>query len=208
MTIIVSSITTVSEIDICNLALSKLGDEANITSFTDGSVQAKYCARFYPIARAVLLDKHVWNFATKEAALVVTTNTTTAWDYAYLIPADFMGIIDVREASYRDYIQAPATQNYSMQSGIIYSNIVDAVLLYSSTDAISTALFQPLFIEALATLLASYLAGPIIKGDVGVSAAQKLLATFSVALEAAIESDTAYRKITPKYIPAGISARA
>ena len=58
-----------SEVDICNLALSHLGDTATIASLDppEGSAQAEHCARFYPIARDSLLEMHAWGFATSRA---------------------------------------------------------------------------------------------------------------------------------------------
>ena len=46
-----------TEVDICNLALAHLGDDATIASLNppEGSAQAEKAARFYPIARNSLL---------------------------------------------------------------------------------------------------------------------------------------------------------
>jgi len=211
MAIIVGITDTISELSICKLALSKLGDEASITSVfpVDGSVQSSYCNTFYPVALRVLLDKHVWGFATKEAVLVEdTSNTSSAWKYAYHLPSDFMGIIDVRDSTFIDETNYPNNQEYSLQMGIVYTNIPGAIMLYSSNLATNILSFPPLFVEALTWLLASYLAGPIIKGDVGVSASQRLLQAFGAALKEAVESDSQYRKVRPLYVPASINARA
>ena len=56
-----------TEVDICNLALAHLGDDATIASLSppEGSAQAEKAARFYPIARNTLLEMHTWNFASK-----------------------------------------------------------------------------------------------------------------------------------------------
>ena len=54
--------------------------------------------------------------------------------------------------------------------GVLYSNDNNLVLTYLSNNELN---FTPLFVEALAVLLSSYLAGPILKGDVGVAAQQK-----------------------------------
>ena len=50
-----------SEVDICNLALGHLGDNATVASLNppEGSVQAQHCARFYPIARDALLEMEI-----------------------------------------------------------------------------------------------------------------------------------------------------
>lgn len=49
-----------SEVDICNLALARLGDNATVASIDppEGSAQAEHCARFYAIARDSLLEMH------------------------------------------------------------------------------------------------------------------------------------------------------
>ena len=60
-----------SEVEICNLALSHLGDTATVASSDppEGSAQAEHCARFYPIARDALLEMQNWKFATRRATL-------------------------------------------------------------------------------------------------------------------------------------------
>ena len=58
-----------SDVEICNLALSHLGDTATVASIDppEGSAQAEHCARFYPIARDALLEKHDWSWATRRS---------------------------------------------------------------------------------------------------------------------------------------------
>src|SRR5687767_8634483 len=78
-----------SEVDIANLALSHLGDEANVVAIDppDGTVQASHCGRFYPIARDLLLEMHPWTFATRRATLAEVTNPVEDdWTYAYTLP--------------------------------------------------------------------------------------------------------------------------
>ena len=60
-----------SEVEICNLALAHLGDEATVASIDppEGSAQAEHCQRFYPVSRNSLLEMHDWAFATKRATL-------------------------------------------------------------------------------------------------------------------------------------------
>ena len=61
-----------TEVDICNLALAHLGDDATIASINppEGSAQAEKAARFYPIARNTLLELHSWNFASCKRAFI------------------------------------------------------------------------------------------------------------------------------------------
>lgn len=90
-----------SDIDICNLALARLGDEANVSSINppDQSAQANYCARFYPMSLASILDDHNWGFATKTITLALTTCNNSLWDYCYEAPSDMINIIAVFDSA-------------------------------------------------------------------------------------------------------------
>ena len=74
-----------SDVGICNLALSRLGDAATVSSIDppEGSTQADLCATFYPMARDSLLEMHAWAFATRRVDLSLLTAETDAWVYAY-----------------------------------------------------------------------------------------------------------------------------
>ena len=84
-----------SDVDICNLALARLGDEANIVSISppDQSAQAGYCARFYPMSLSAVLDEHNWGFNSKLVVLALTTNPSSLWDYCYEVPSDMISVI-------------------------------------------------------------------------------------------------------------------
>jgi hypothetical protein len=55
-----------SDVDMVNLALSHLGDVANVSAISpsDGSVQADHAGRFYAQMRDWLLERFAWKFAT------------------------------------------------------------------------------------------------------------------------------------------------
>jgi len=206
---------------ICNLALAKLGDVATVSSISppDGSMQANYCAIYYPQALNVLMDKHAWAFATTTVALVqATNNSNPLWTYAYTLPADYFSLVEIKSAAsaplyYSPYrSQVPANVNaaieYEVQGSTLYSNFDSAVLVYVSNNFNDPSVYQPMFAEALATLLASYLAGPILKGDTGAAAAQKFGKLFSAVFSDAVENDGQYRRQRPVSVPAGIRSRA
>jgi hypothetical protein len=93
-----------SVVDICNLALAHLGDNATIASIDppEGSAQAEHCQRFYPIARDTLLEMHSWSFSTKRAYGAEVENTWSMWEYAYAMPNDASDIIAVIPPEARD----------------------------------------------------------------------------------------------------------
>lgn len=201
-------------VQICNLALARLGENPNVGSIGDlslatgdASANAAYCALFYNQALQTLLDKHAWSFATATAALVAADNANPFWSYAYQLPTDFLGVIAVREPVNADAASWVGGQNYALESGVLYSNLPAAVLVYTSGVALDPAQFPPLFTEALAVLLASYLAGPVLKGDVGVAAQNRMLSVFALAFKEAVESDGQYRKVGLGYVPEGVLAR-
>lgn len=166
-----------SEVDIANLALGHLGDDAGVTSISpsDGSVQAAHCARFYPIARDTLLEEHAWTFATTRTPLSVLDMTVDGWDYVYAVPTLLIRGIEVYTSGVEPTPNNPiAFEIETLEDGtqILLTDAEDAILRYVVKVTDPTK-FTPLFTEALSWLLASMLAGPILKGEIGNSAAKE-----------------------------------
>ncbi|HKB58412.1 MAG TPA: hypothetical protein VKC56_00050 [Gallionellaceae bacterium] len=209
-----------SDVDICNLALAQLGDSAAVQSINppDQSAQAAHCARFYPIARDALLAMHTWGFATARVQLAQVSNPFPQWQYAYAPPSDALDYLAVLDpAAADDYsvgLQMAGTLPYPVQTGVgiytpqpfqiesidgdevILTNQANALLRY--TRAVSdTAEFSPLFVQGLATLLASHLAGPVLKGAEGRAAAMAKMQEFIKWREWAIGSDANQRNVKP-----------
>jgi hypothetical protein len=220
-----------TEVDICNLALAHLGDDATIASLSppEGSAQAEKAARFYPIARNNLLEMHNWNFAAKRGNLALTTNTLDQWDYAYVAPADMMSpVAIISPTSQNDYATrmsagdtpggitsnyAPTIvagqytpQQFAVEGEYIYTNQENAMLRYQAfiTDS---SLFSPLFVTTLSWHLASMLAGPVIKGDQGAAEAKRSTQMMTNYLTSAKQSDNLHRDITVEHIVPWTSGR-
>lgn len=198
-----------SEVDICNLALARLGDNATVASIDppEGSPQAEHCARFYPMARDSLLEMFPWRFATRREKLAILTGETWSWSFAYAEPMGLLKILAVLPVVGVD----SDTQQYESESdsngvGIILTNQVNASVRFISrvTD---TTKYPPLFVDALAWLLASYLAGPVIKGDSGAGIGKVCLQSFMLAFSNAKLSDANQRNVHPEHIPGWIAAR-
>jgi hypothetical protein len=211
-----------SAVGICNVALSHIGDSANVTSIDppDGSAQAGHCATFYPVALSALLEMASWGFATVRGALApLTANPSTTWQFAYAYPADVVNVIAVLPQCALDDYSAnfgeqcpwnspqpdfanPAENFYTPQpyateqdgegDQIILTNVCGAVLRYT-IQVDDTTKFSPLFVLALSYLLASMLAGPIIKGEAGATMANAMLVKFQ-AFEAQAESSDANQR--------------
>ena len=174
-----------SDVDICNLALARLGDKAAVSSINppEGTAQAEHCARFYPIARDSVLEypQSGWRFATTRATLAQhSLDPIGGWAFAYSYPANCLkplmllapGDVDLFETSSR-YRGAeplrPRHQEYAVEvdsltgDRVLYTNLAAATLKYTMR-ANDASKYPPLMVDGLSMWLASYLAGPIIKG--------------------------------------------
>ena len=96
-----------SEVEICNLALGHLGDTATVASLDppEGSAQAEHCARFYPIARDMMLQAHAWNFATRRIQLAQLGEAPYGWAYSYARPFGALDVFDIQFPEVMDYAQ-------------------------------------------------------------------------------------------------------
>ena len=86
-------------VDICNLALSNIGDSGQITSLEDGSEQATLCKRFLPEARDGLLQMRQWGFALRRRQLVSIQRPEADlyqnWTNCYVMPAEALNAFSV-----------------------------------------------------------------------------------------------------------------
>lgn len=201
-----------SIVDMCNLALGHVGDEAVVSSIDppDGTTQAVHCARFYPIVRDALLERYNWGFALKRVALAeLSTSTTTNWIYEYQLPADNIKPIAVLPAG-ADYLPSSNdsyAQMFKREGDRILTNVPDATMIYVFRQADPTR-YTPLFVETFALMLAARLAGPIIKGKEGRAVAKDLAQTAEITLARATAADGNAQSYRPEHIPKHIRARS
>lgn len=195
-----------ADVDICNLALTNIGDKAAITSInpSDGSHQADLCARYFPLARDLLLERHRWDFTIRQVSPVALSSSGRVdWEYAYRLPSDFAGVISViPKDSTDDQIKAGSVvpQPYAIETStdlerVLYCNVEEAVLRYQAKITDSTK-FSQMFVHAVSWQLASMLAGALIKGDEGAAAVQNAsrMAEFYAERAAAFDSRTTREK--------------
>lgn len=95
-----------TNIEICNAALTKLGDDP-ISGFDEGTSRADICFRLYESSVAILLAKNRWRFATKyriqlnEDATFQPPPDDSKWRFRFNLPNDLVYV--VRTYSSRDY---------------------------------------------------------------------------------------------------------
>jgi hypothetical protein len=224
------------ELDICNLALSHIGETAAVTALdgTDTSQQATLCIQFYPEARDSLLLMRQWQFATRRRALQQVPTTPDPWQYAYVVPAEALkvfgvlppGVSDdyaqpfwgtgVWSDTSRDNVIGTGTGQYTgvsftiEQAGagyrVLYTDQDEAVARYTAR-VVDATIYPHLFVMALSWHLASMLAGPLMKGEEGAQMAQNAARMLSTYLGAASVDDAQQRTIHPYHSVSWIAGR-
>lgn len=205
---------------ICNMALSHIGARATVSSITppDGSVEAGYCATFYDAARTEMLEPGTWRFALARAALaLVATNPSTVWAYAYAMPSNCMtpkrilregaNLTVFNQDRYTFNPSDNDSADFEIEGDVLFTNQPDAVLVYVR-DVTDTTKFTPTFTTALSYMLASYLAGPIIKGTEGTRTGDAMRERAMALADIAAAASTNASSTTNDFTPSSIQARA
>ena len=220
-----------SAVDVCNIALSHIGARAQISAISppDGSVEAGYCARFYPLARREALESSNFSFSKTRAVLAEVTNDSDLYDYAYALPSDCIKPLRVLQLQYvdattwlwpsgayvsdydwrrfEDAFNERGSAEFEVEDNVLRTNEPEAVLLYKR-DVTDTTKFSPLFTSALGMVLAGYLAGPIIKGMDGAKVgAQWRQMGFEMAAKA-VAANANGSSERAEHTPSQIAARA
>lgn len=137
-----------SQVEICNLALAKIGSDSFITDIDDGTKSARYLKLFYIPTRDALLRSHLWRFARKQAVLapLATAPLFDGGNY-FQLPTDCLRVVgtdlDYTAAYGRWYVEGDKIVADTDTLNIVYIKRVE-----------DEALFDPLFVQAFATYLA------------------------------------------------------
>lgn len=214
-------------VDICNLALSLLGDEATLASIDppEGSAQADHCARWYPIARDQMLEARDWSRARRiQAAPASLANKRPDWAYSYAMPTDCLAVRRLVPSTL-DASEMQAIQNAEFLGGLLaqadvpfdtYSDDNDRLILLTNTlnptviytfRMTNPAKLSKMMESALIALLAHYLAGPVLKGASGRKASIDMLNLYNLRLSQASAADANQSNFKREYQPAAMRAR-
>ena len=134
-----------SEVDICNIALSNLG-ERSINDRADENQRARACDNRFDDVRDLVLRSHIWNCALKREGPLPSSATAPSWgyDYAYPKPAEMLRLIAVKENEHAFKIEGDNIVTDSSTLNILYIERV--------TD---TAKYDSLLVQAIALRLAT-----------------------------------------------------
>lgn len=171
-------------VDVCNLALDLLRQDAITSIETPTGGNDVTCARWYDHTRRGTLRKHPWNFAIQRATIAPNVVAPAfGYAYAYDLPSDFLRLLSIGD----DYLNDIETK-YQLENGqLLYSaSDTGSIKVRYIYDIVNVAQFDPLFIDVLAAELALRMAYKITGTDeAGVRIAEhlKLIAPESYAID-------------------------
>lgn len=143
--------STLTDTEIANLALSKLGPGGGyvVDLSTDDTVAGEALRRVYPAIRDEVLEAHGWGFATKRADLAADT-TAPSWGYdaRYALPSDCLKILALQSPT------ASFVQAYAEEDGFILTDEPAPLYIRYLARVTNPGKFSGSFIAALAARLA------------------------------------------------------
>jgi hypothetical protein len=140
-----------TRIDVCNLALGRIGQEA-IATLDEASNEARMLNRFWDPDRKSVLRAHPWNFATETSELAEVLDPVPDFDYVYELPADCIRALTLT----KDHVESL----FEIRGRTLVTDVPGAILKYVK-DVTDTAKFDDRFVEALSYRLAMDIALPI-----------------------------------------------
>lgn len=147
-----------SDVDICNMALSLIGEEP-IRSLDETNRKAGLCKITYPLCRDSLLSKYAWGFAMTTAELSqLTAEHPQGWTYA--IPNDCLAPKSLIPRGVPPYKWWREGQMLIIPSLDLSAMDEPVYLKYVKKCPVSEY-FSPEFVEALYTLVASRICLPL-----------------------------------------------
>jgi hypothetical protein len=135
-----------SVVDICNRALSILGQES-ISSLSENTPIALACRTHWPPIRKSVLGSHTWNGVTKRAVLSrLLERPAFGFKYYYQLPSDCLWAARTEDEAF-----------FQVEGRKLLTDSESVKLLYVA-DTEDSTIFAPKLVDALVYHLASELA--------------------------------------------------
>ncbi|QBF27157.1 hypothetical protein EXN22_16205 [Pseudomonas tructae] len=162
-----------SVVEICNMALSNLGQSARIDDLSEASVPAEQCSLWFVHCRDYVLRADCdWPFATKFEQLAgVASNPDPEFPYAFAVPIDCMRIRRIVNPAFPQGYFPHCHGGYALpaippirfrvingSSQRLIATSVDEAKLEYTMKVESPEMFDPMFVDALSWYLASKIA--------------------------------------------------
>lgn len=149
-----------SAIDICNLALDRLGIDPISSIDEPTTIPEIVCARHYVQTRRELLRQYIFNFSKKYAVLTSDAIEEPAFGFstAFALPNDFLRLLALGDVTLNGDVH-PAL--FDLSNGYIYTDHEDdddSLNIHYVYDNETVAKYDSLFIKVLKLQLASNVA--------------------------------------------------
>ena len=131
-----------STVEICNIALSNLGDQL-ITSLTEANARARACNLRFNDTRDAVLRSHPCNCAMSRATLAVSGTPDWGYSNSFALPTDCLRVLDVED---------PDTE-WKIEGRNIVSDGSTIKIRYIA-QVTDTTLFDSTLVQAIALKLA------------------------------------------------------
>lgn len=139
-----------SALDICNIALSKLGESPIQSINANATLPQRMCyLHYHPVRREVLCVNR-WSFAVKKVTLHSSEQDgDTEHAVPHTLPTDCLRVLAV------------GSPGWTLRGRCVFCPAQDVTLRYIA-DVEDTSLFDPLFVEAFALRLACKMCIPLV----------------------------------------------
>jgi len=144
-----------TDVQICNLALARLGD-SRITTLADATAQAQYCTLFYTQTVAELQAEFDWQFCRKQVNLTSATTPLGGYTYQYALPSDY-----IRSLRVENIDESENFGQWEILGSYLQTNFVSPVTLDYIANITDETKYPAIFTELLAVKLAGVLAMPL-----------------------------------------------
>lgn len=186
-----------SQVDICNAALIKVGQDIPIVAITENTKAGRAFNRVWARIVDLVLSERTWPWATKIQALALSSeDAPPGWTYRYVLPADCLTVLAVCDAygarplfSYvcnpDPCLPVPAPMfPFDIMAGdtttCIVTDLEAAYLIFVSRIA-DTGRYPAPFVECLSGRLAMEVAPPL-AGELGLRMAGALQQGYEYSL--------------------------
>lgn len=161
-----------SQIDVCNLALARIGHGSSIAALTEASAEAAACSLSWPTVLDMLLAAHPWSWARREQALPLLAAAAgtsdnpsgsgpvppTPWHYQYAMPPACLTVREIKQAVPGGpdipFLLSGAEDAQGNPLRILLTDQPQATLIYTARVQ-SVVMWSPHFVGAMVTALAA-----------------------------------------------------
>jgi hypothetical protein len=169
----VADVAEQDAVNICNLALAKLGggrDKTKITALGDGTKTSDLCKLLYTPIRKEVLAIGEWQEVTyyKDLGSESSVSEQADWEYVFSLPEDCLKVIkQTHEEAHTIEYDHKVVQSKLLTSVLSNTGGDSAYIEYVKNEG-NADVFSQECVKAIAILLASELAPQTLGGDAGI----------------------------------------